>query len=127
MSGSNYCFWAKFLLPVALSILILTSCNHEDPFFGRWTVDKVNVEFDEYQSTPEMVKQVGELEKENVIEISADSVMSFISEGNTRRGRCHVEGETLFFDGEAFGQFKEGEIVTESVTPLGKVIVHYRK
>lgn len=93
---------------------------------GRWTVEKVNVEFNEQIATPEMVRQYGEMEKGNVIEISKDSVLTFISEGDTLRGKCSLSGTQLFCDGKVFGRY-EKQLITESNTPLGKVIVYYRK
>ncbi|MCR5013990.1 MAG: hypothetical protein K6A28_04345 [Bacteroidales bacterium] len=119
----------RLLLTIALlSLLAFASCQrHEDPLIGRWTVDKVNVEFDEYQSTPEMVKQYGELEQDNVIEISTDSLLVFVSQGDTLRGRCSLKGEQLYRDAEHFAQFRDGKIITESATPLGKITVCYKK
>ena len=109
-------------------IILLSSCHrNDDPFFGRWTVDRVNVEFDEYKATPEMVRQYGELEKGNVIEISKDSVLTFISDGDTLRGRCSLRGRQLLLDGKAFGKIEEGLLTTETSAPLGKVMVAYRR
>ena len=69
-------------------LLLLTSCHrNNDPLIGRWTVEKVNVAFDENLASPEMVKQLGEVEKGNVIEIGNDSTMMFISDGDTLKVR----------------------------------------
>ena len=115
-------------LSVGMMLLFLFSCQgHHDPLVGRWTVDKVNVEFDESKSTPEMVRQFGEMEKGNVIEIGQDSILTFVSDGDTLRGRCSLEKTQLFLDGNPFGYLKDGKLITEEVTPLGKVIVKYRK
>ena len=113
---------------LALMVLLLSSCHrNEEPFFGRWTVEKVNVEFDETKSTPEMVRQYGEMEKGNLIEISKDSVLTFISDGDTLCGKCSLRGESLFCDGSFFGKFKAGVLTTEASTPLGKMKVVYKK
>ena len=109
-------------------IILLSSCHrNDDPFFGRWTVDRVNVEFDEYKATPEMVRQYGELEKGNVIEIRNDSVLTFISDGDTLKGQCSLRGQQLLLDGKAFGKIEDGLLTTETSTPLGKVRVVYRR
>ena len=43
------------LLTVAVT---LSACTPKsDPLFGTWTVSKVNVQFDEQLSTPELVKR----------------------------------------------------------------------
>ena len=76
-----------------LLLLLVASCHRDDPFIGRWKVEKVNVDFNEQIATPEMVRQYGELEKGNVIEISKDSVLTFVSDGDTVRGRkCIARG-----------------------------------
>ena len=61
----------RFLFFLALG-LTLGGCEPEqDTLFGTWTVDKVNVQFDESRTTPELVKQVGEMERGNTLSISA--------------------------------------------------------
>ena len=113
------------VLPLVL--LMICCCRGSDPFFGRWTVEKVNVEFDEHIATPEMVKQYGEMEKANIIEINKDSTLFFISEGDTLKGRCSLKGDQLFMDGTPFGRYENGTIQTESSTPLGIIKVIYKK
>lgn len=106
----------------------VTSCHRtDDPLIGLWTVEKVNVEFNEQIATPEMVRQYGEMEKGNVIEISKDSVLTFISEGDTLRGRCSLRGFQLSCDGNLFGRYENGHIETETVTPIGMINVLYFK
>ena len=115
-------------MSVALMLVLLASCHrNKDPFFGRWTVEKVNVEFKEDLATPEMVRQYGEMEKGNIIEIGKDSVMTFISVGDTLKGRCSLRGVQLLHEGNPFGRYDHGLIETETVTPLGKVKVVYRQ
>lgn len=109
-------------------LLLLISCQRAgDSLIGRWTVEKVNVEFNEQIATPEMVRQYGEMEKGNVIEISKDSVLTFISEGDTLRGKCSLSGTQLFFEGKFFGRYGGGIIETEAVTPIGVIKVLYKK
>lgn len=117
----------RFIIVITF-LLLLTSCHrYDDPFIGRWTVERVNVEFDEKKSTPEMVRQFGELEKGNVIEISKDSVLTFISDGDTLKGRYSLRGKQLLLDGESFGKIEDGILTTETSTPLGTVRVTYEK
>ena len=109
-------------------LMLLCACTAKrDPLIGRWTVEKVNVEFNEQIATPEMVRQYGEMEKGNVIEISKDSVLTFISEGDTLRGRCSLRGFRLSCDGNLFGRYENGHIETEAVTPIGVIKVLYLK
>ena len=44
---------------IGLLLLFASCAPKDDPFFGRWTVDKVNVDFDADWATPEMVRQYG--------------------------------------------------------------------
>ena len=111
-----------------MPFMVLLSCvGKQDPFVGRWTVEKVNVDFDENLSTPEMVRQYGEIEKGNIIEIGKDSTLVFISDGDTMRGKCSLRGTQLFLEGMLFGRYEDGLIEIETVTPLGEVAVVYSK
>ena len=113
---------------IGLLLLLLASCApKDDPFFGRWTVDKVNVDFDADWATPEMVRQFGSMEKDNVIMISNDSVFTLVMDGDTMQGKCSLQGTRVFVDGEPWGWFEEGLIKTETSTPMGIVKTSYIK
>ena len=107
----------------------LGACHHEgNTLVGTWSVDKVHVQFDEQRTTPELVKQVGEMERQNSISIDADSTLMFKGFEETTQGRLHLESDgTLLVDGAAFGQWKDGRIVTHVDSPLGEITVTYRK
>ena len=118
----------KRIVWIVGTLLLLASCNHEeDPFFGRWTVDKVNVEFDENGTTPEMVRQLGAMEKNNVVIISADSLLTLVNEGDTVQYRCSLRGNQILCDDEPWGRFEGGVIKTETSSPMGSVKVSYKK
>ena len=118
----------RFLFLLALTVL-LSACQHDaDPLIGTWTVDKVNVQFDEQHSTPELVKQIGEMERQNTLSIKADSTMVFKGLEETKEGRLSLRSDgTMLFDGTAFGTWKDGRIVTRTGSPLGEVVITYRK
>ena len=106
----------------------LSACTPKaDPLFGTWRVSKVNVQFDEQRSTPELVKQVGEMEKQNIITISNDSLLTFKGLDTEWQERISLKNETLLRNGAVFGTWKNGEIVTRSGSPLGEIIVTYNK
>ena len=114
-----------FLFGLAMA---LCACTHEaDSLVGTWTVDKVNVQFDEQHNTPELVKQIGEMEKENVISISKDSTLTFKGLEESWQDRISLKNDTLLLEGTAFGIWKDGCIVTRTGSPLGEVVVTYRK
>ena len=113
---------------IGLVSLVLASCApKEDPFFGRWTVDKVNVDFNVDWATPEMVRQFGSMEKGNVVIISSDSTLTLVMDGDTTQGKCSLHGTRVFVDGEPWGWFEEGMIKTETSTPMGNVKTSYLK
>lgn len=105
------------------------ACNRQqDSLIGTWKVDKVNVQFDEQRSTPELVKQIGEMEKQNVITISKDSTLIFKGLDADWQGRLSLSGNgTLLRDGVVFGVWKDGKIITRTDSPIGEVVVTYRK
>ena len=118
----------KNILPLLALALALGSCTSEtDSLIGTWTVSKVNVQFDEQRNTPELVKQVGEMEKQNVISISKDSTLVFKGLEEEWQGRASLKNDTLLLEGTAFGIWKNGVIVTRTDSPLGEVIVTYKK
>ena len=117
----------RFLFLLALAITLCACTPNADPFFGTWTVSKVNVQFDEQLSTPELVKQVGEMEKQNVIKISSDSILTFKGLDIEWQDRISLKNETLLRNGAVFGTWKNGEIITRSGSPLGEIIIVYKK
>lgn len=118
----------RFLFLLGLAVL-LSACQPEaDPLIGRWTVDKVNVQFDERMSTPELVKQIGEMERQNTFSISTDSMLVFKGLETSVEGKLSLVGDsTLFVNGTHFGIWKNGRIVTRTGSPLGEVVVTFRK
>ncbi len=118
----------RFLFLLGLTAL-LGACQPEaDPLFGTWTVDKVNVQFDEQHSTPALVKQIGEMERQNTLSIGTDSTLVFKGLEETKKGRLSLSSDgTMLMDGSAFGTWKDGRIVTRTGSPVGEVVVTYRK
>ena len=117
-----------FFLLFGLTTL-LSACTHKaDSLIGTWTVSKVNVQFDERRNTPELVKQVGEMEKQNVISISKDSILTFKGLDEEWQGRISLRSDgTMLREGTVFGIWKQGEITTRTGSPLGEIVVTYRK
>ena len=107
----------------------LCACHPKtDSLIGEWKVEKVNVQFDEQRSSPEMVRQVGEFERQNHFLIGKDSVLIFNSLETEMTGLVTIDKQgSLFLDGVLFGQWKDGQISTTTSSPLGKIVVVYRK
>ena len=115
-----------FLLVLAVG---LCACQpEEDSLIGTWAVDKVHVQFDESRVTPELVKQVGEMEKRNTFSINADSTLVFKGLDADWKGRVSLVGDsTLCREGSVFGTWKDGKIVTRTESPVGEVVIIYKK
>lgn len=113
---------------VLVSVFFFLSCHrNSDSLVGRWTVDKVNVDFHEDIATPEMVKQFGEIEKGNVMVINRDSTLTMFMDGDTLRGSYSFRDGALLWNGEPFGRLEDGVIKTETLTPMGWVRTTYKK
>ena len=117
----------RYFLLLALAAMLSACTQKGDSLIGTWTVSKVNVQFDERRNTPELVKQVGEMEKQNVISISKDSMLVFKGLEDEWQGRASLKKDTLYLEGTAFGVSTDGAIVTRTDSPLGEIIVTYWK
>lgn len=121
----NMRFHVIFLVAALLS---LEACHDANTVFGTWRADKVNVEFDEDKTTPDMIQQVGEMEKNNVIVIAEDSTMTFYSEDDTLQGPVRIgRSGDITFSGKPFGTLKGNIITTESSSILGSITITYTK
>ena len=131
----------KFLkLPGLIFVIaiIITSCggSPESKLIGTWKAQKVETDFDEQYTTPEMLRQVVEMQKETFFKIIDDSTLIIMSPGNTHETTWKLNPEdqsiSYFFDGDSnylnkLGTFSEDRIVSESKTPLGVITIYYEK
>ena len=109
-------------------MLICIECQRNtNTIVGTWKAEKVEIDFDERHSTPEIVKQTGIIEKENQLIITADSTLAFISLGDTVKGSFSVKEALILFDGKPFGTINENDITTTEVTPFGNITITYQK
>ena len=111
-----------------LTVLLAACTSKPDTLIGDWTADKVTVQFDENHATPELVKQVGEMEKQNRISIGNDSILVFKSLDGEMQGRITVDQQgVIYCDGQKFGIWENGIIITTVTSPLGEITVKYQK
>lgn len=124
-------------LMFALAIII-TSCggSPESKLIGTWKAQKVETDFDEQYTTPEMLRQVVEMQKETFFKIIDDSTLIIMSPGNTHETTWKLDPEdqsiTYSFDGDPnylnkLGTLTVDKIVSESKTPLGIITIYYEK
>lgn len=118
----------SFLFVPILALFVLAGCGREShTIVGTWKVVHVNVDFDEYRYTPDMVKQVGLAEKSNVLIVTPDSTMLYISCGDTLRGKISVLNSELFINNEKFATYKNDTVTEVKRTVLGDVEIKYTK
>jgi len=81
-------------LMIALAIFF-SSCggSPESKLIGTWKAQKVETDFDEQYTTPEMLRQVVEMQKETYFRITDDSTLVIISPGNTHETKWTLNPE----------------------------------
>ena len=125
------------LVGLGITLVWLASCSSpESKLIGTWKVNDVETNFDEQSVSPEMLKQVIEMQKQTYFRIMDDSTMIIISNDNTHEARWILDSDdntvTFFFEGmettlNTLGKYSDDQIVSETCTPLGKMIIFYGK
>jgi hypothetical protein len=120
-----------------LSVMVFAvSCNSTgNKLKGTWKVSKVDTKFDENTMTPEMIKQVVDLQKKTYFKIIDDSSMVIISDNNPFDARWYIDENNVITykfknsntKPNVLGKFEKGIIKSESKTPLGKIVTYYEK
>jgi hypothetical protein len=118
----------RFLFLLSFGLLFCGCKPEQNSLIGNWTVDKVNVQFDESRTTPELVKQVGEMERGNCLRITSDSCLVFKGTEEQWEENISMRNDsTLYCRGTLFGTWKDGMIITTTTSPVGEVVVVYKK
>lgn len=118
----------KILFVVMLALLsVMSSCRDSDAIVGTWRVANVNIDFDEYKYTPDMVRQIGLEEKANTIILKADSTMLYVSGNDTLSGRFSLRNQDLYFNNEHFAVLRNDTLTETKRTVLGDVVIKYTK
>lgn len=131
----------KILLQVfalVIIMLIIVSCGQsiEKKLIGTWKVADVRTDFDESKVTPEMLRQVVDMQKQTYFRILNDSTMVIVSNSSTYEARWTIDEEsntiTYFFEGNAtkgneLGKYEENKIVNDTKSALGLMTIYYEK
>ena len=125
------------IVGLTVSLVWLASCSSpESKLIGTWKVSDVETNFDEQSVSPEMLKQVIDMQKQTYFRIINDSTMAIITNDNTHEATWILNPDdseiTFFFEGmettpNTLGKYSDGQIVSETSTPLGKMIIFYGK
>jgi len=106
-------------------VIFMTSCSGtaESKLIGTWKAQKVETDFDEQFTTPEMLKQVAEMQKETYFKITNDSILIIVSPDITHETQWTLDPKdktiTYVFDNSSsyinkLGTFKDGKIFCQS-------------
>lgn len=129
----------SLLVIAAFTLLMLVvSCGKspEKKLIGTWKVGDVQTEFNETEVTPEMLRQVVEMQKQTHFRIINDSTMVIISNNNTHEAYWELNSDdnaiTYYFRGmettsNKLGVVEGNQIVNTSNTPLGVITIYYEK
>ncbi len=129
-------FFSFSLIFVAAMLFVSCSNSSESKFKGTWKAQKVETDFNETRTTPEMIAQVVEMQKQTYFRMINDSVMTIISKNNTHEAKWKYDKEnktiSYYFSNmkgvpNILGIFENGKIVAESKIPIGKITIYYEK
>ncbi len=121
-----------------LIAIIAVSCQQsiEKQLTGTWKVSDVQTDFDETKVTPEMLRQVVDMQKKTYFRILNDSIMVIISNNLTHEAKWHFNKETseiiYSFTGmenmsNILGKYEGKAIISKSNTPLGVITTTFEK
>ena len=115
-----------------LAIFALFSCSRSSSIIGTWTVDKVSFEFNERKSTPEMIRQLGEIEKHNTLIFKNDSIVHITMAAIDADYLYQISNDgtiTLEPANHPISSISlnQNVIQTETETVIGKMRITYKK
>ncbi|PLX09731.1 MAG: hypothetical protein C0598_11630 [Marinilabiliales bacterium] len=121
----------------AAFLLVLVSCgNPKSELVGTWKVVDVETDFDEEKMSPAMILQVIDMQKETFFKINNDSVLIVFTKENTHEAKWDFNDDdqtiSYFFETSPttinkLGTYVDGEIVSETTSAIGKMVVTYGK
>jgi len=119
-----------------LSIFLFVSCSStENKLVGVWKVQDVKTDFNVNKTTPQMLQQVAEIQKQTHFKITEDSLMVIISNNKTYEAvwsynkddkviNYHFKDDTTI---HKLGDVVAATIVSKSTTALGTITTIYAK
>jgi hypothetical protein len=126
-----------WMVVLSFAIVWLASCSSpESKLIGTWKVSDVETNFDEQSVSPEMLSQVIDMQKQTYFRIINDSTMAIVTNDNTHEAKWILNPDdstiTFFFEGmettpNKLGKYVDSQIISETSTPLGKMIIFYGK
>ena len=115
-----------------ISLFLLLSCSKSTGIIGTWTVEKISFEFDEHRSTPEMIQQLGEIEKHNTLIFKNDSIVHITMAviDADYHYQLSADGTIILTPHDKLISnisLCQNLIKTETATPIGMMKITYKK
>ena len=113
-------------------IFLLFSCSRSSSIIGTWTVERISFEFDEHRSTPEMIQQLGEIEKHNSLIFKNDSIVHITMAAIDTDYHYQISDDgtiTLTPNDKLISHIvlNQNLIKAETETPIGMMTITYLK
>ncbi|MBU1008688.1 MAG: hypothetical protein KKD74_01010 [Bacteroidetes bacterium] len=130
--------FSRSVIGLVMMVIIAYSCNSGsgNKMIGTWKAADVKIDFDEQMSSPEMLKQVAEREKQTYLNFVNDTVLNIVTGENTYKAFWVMDEKTGLinyrFDDAGvsmneLGHYVDKTIVASSSTPLGTITITYKK
>ncbi|VAW28118.1 hypothetical protein MNBD_BACTEROID07-2124 [hydrothermal vent metagenome] len=126
----------KIWILALLAIVFAGACNSpESKLIGNWKVSGVQTDFGTTKLPPEIIAHIVAEQKKISFRIINDSVLVLILDNNTHEAKWKMNKEheiSYYFSTQPqlvnkLGKWNGSQIVTDTKTPLGKIIVTYEK
>ncbi len=126
----------KLWVVALLAIVFMGACNSTgEKLVGNWKVANVQTDFGKTKLPPEIEAHIVAEQKKISFRIMNDSVLVLMLDNNTHEAKWKMDKEhniTYYFSTQPqivnkLGKWNGSQIVSDTKTPLGKIIVTYAK
>ncbi len=126
----------KLWIVALLAIVFMGACNSTGKkLVGHWKVTDVQTDFGKTKLPPELTAHIVAEQKKINFRIMNDSVMVLILDNNTHEAKWKIDKEnniSYYFSTQPqvvnkLGKWNGSQIISDTKTPLGKIIVTYEK
>jgi hypothetical protein len=125
----------KILFLTTILALIITSCNHSScELIGTWNVYDVKTDFDEKRTTPQMLEQLVDIEKQNQLKFIDDSSLLIVTKDNVYEAIWKMDKNNVIYyhfkkdtTTHKLAVYQKPFIITKSKTKIGTMTTTYEK
>ena len=127
----------KLLIPAIIIVFFMMSCsNPGHKLVGTWKVSQVETNFKDTNLPKTIITHIKDEQKQLSFKIINDSVMVVILDNNAHEATWEMDSKSkvisYYFNNQKnvinkLGTWEGSDIVSESITPLGKLTVIFKK